>query len=133
MKFVLDTNVLFAAFVSHGVCAGLYEETLLRGRIAVSSFILKELEAKLATKAKLSRADAGEVVAAVRAVAEVVEPLPLADAVCRDPDDDWILATALAAQADALVTGDQDLLVLQRHEGIPILTPRDGLALLRSA
>jgi predicted nucleic acid-binding protein len=50
--------------------------------------------------------------------------------VCRDADDDLVLAAALAAKADAIVTGDQDLLVLKRFKGIPILNPRDCLALL---
>ena len=51
----------------------------------------------------------------VRRLAEevtLVVPQPLPAGVCRDPDDDAILATALAAEADYLVTGDQDLLVL---------------------
>lgn len=42
--------------------------------------------------------------------------------VCRDPDDDAILACAVAAKADLIVSGDKDLLVLQSHAGIPILT-----------
>ena len=133
MRIVFDTNVLFAAFVAHGVCAGLYEECLLRGRIVVSQFILEELQEKLLTKAKLSQVEVKEVIDAVSADAEIVEKQPLATRVCRDADDDWILATALAAKADALVTEDKDLLVLERHEGIPILTPRDCLAFLRSA
>lgn len=133
MRIVFDTNVLFAAFVAHGVCAGLYEECLLRGRIVVSQFILEELQEKLLTKAKLSQVEVEEVIDAVSADAEILETQPLATRVCRDADDDWILATALAAKADALVTGDKDLLVLERHEGIPILTPRDCLAFLRSA
>jgi putative PIN family toxin of toxin-antitoxin system len=127
----LDTNVLFAAFVAHGVCAGLYEECLLRGRIVVSLFILRELEEKLVSKARLSQSEAGDIIDAVKADAEITETRPLAARVCRDADDDWILATALAAKADALVTGDKDLLVLGQHQGVPILTPRDGLALLR--
>ncbi len=56
MRIVFDTYVLFAAFVAHGVCAGLYEECLLRGLIVVSPFILEELQEKLLTKAKLSPA-----------------------------------------------------------------------------
>jgi putative PIN family toxin of toxin-antitoxin system len=132
MRIVFDTNVLFAAFVAHGACAGLYEECLLRGRIVVSQFILEELQEKLLTKAKQSRVEVEEVIDAVSADAEIVETQPLANRVCRDADDDWILATTLAAKADALVTGDKDLLVLERYEGIPILTPRDCLAFLRS-
>ena len=74
----------------------------------------------------------GEQPTALEGDAEIVAIQPLAMPVCRDADDDWILATALAAKADGLVTGDNDLLVLGRHEGVPILTPRDCLALLRS-
>lgn len=131
MRIVFDTNVLFAAFVAHGVCAGLYEECLQGGRIVVSQVILEELRVELHTKAKLSRAEADEVIAAVAADAEVVAVPPLPKPVSRDPDDDWILAAALAAKADALVTGDKDLLVLGRLEGIPILSPRACLAFLR--
>ncbi|MEK0445673.1 MAG: hypothetical protein RLZZ399_994 [Verrucomicrobiota bacterium] len=133
MRIVFDTNVLFAAFLAHGVCAGLYEECLLRGRIVVSLFILEELREKLLAAAKLSLMEVEEVIDAVCADAEIVETQPLATPVCRDADDNWILATTFAAKADALVTGDKDLLVLERHEGIPILTPRDCLAFLRSA
>lgn len=132
MTVVFDTNVLFAAFVAHGVCAGLYEECLLRGQIVVSPFILEELHGKLLLKAKLTRAEADEVIDTISADAKRVSISPLTKPICRDSDDDFILATALAAQADALVTGDKDLLVLERVEGIPILSPRDVLTLLRS-
>lgn len=130
MKIVFDTNVLFAAFVTHGVCAGLYEECLSCGRIVVSRFILEELREKLLVKAKLGLSEVREVLAAVRADAEIVETQPLAAPVCRDAEDDEILATALAAKADALVTGDKDLLVFEPYECIPILEPRDRLILL---
>ncbi len=131
MRIVFDTNVLFAAFVAHGVCAGLYEECLSQGRIVVSRFILEELQEKLLAKAKLTQAEAREVIDAVSADAEIVETRPLTVPIYRDADDDWILATALAAKADALVTGDKDLLVIEQYKGIPILTPRDCLSLLR--
>lgn len=45
----------------------------------------------------------------------------------RDPDDAMILATASAANAEAIVTGDQDLLTINEFEGIPIMTPTDFL------
>ena len=131
MKLVFDTNVLFSAFVAHGVCAGLYEECLLRARIVVSPAILFELRDKLVAKARLSPGEAKEVVEAIAASAEVVVPQPLPAPACRDPDDDMVLATALAAKATAIVSGDQDLLVLGRFRGIPILTPRGCLVLIR--
>ena len=52
---------------------------------------------------------------------------PLAQPVCRDPDDDAVLALARAAQADLIVSGDQGLLVLEQFEGVPIVTPREAL------
>jgi len=45
--------------------------------------------------------------------------------VCRDPGDDAILACALEARADYLVTGEVDLLELKNFEGIRIVNPRD--------
>jgi predicted nucleic acid-binding protein len=43
--------------------------------------------------------------------------------VCRDPTDNMVLEAAVAGQADAIVSGDEDLLTLSPFEGIPILSP----------
>lgn len=59
----------------------------------------------------------------------VVEISPLPAPVCRDPDEDRILATSLAARADCLITGDADLLVLDRYDDIPIVRPAEFWAL----
>jgi uncharacterized protein len=63
----------------------------------------------------------------VRMLAEVIDPPPLPQPVCRDPDDDAVLALAVAAQADVMISGDEDLLSLQSFEGIPILNPTMAL------
>jgi uncharacterized protein len=52
---------------------------------------------------------------------------PLRVPVCRDPDDDVVLATAVAADAEAIITGDEDLLVLKTYTRVRILTPRQFL------
>jgi len=65
--------------------------------------------------------------AEVRRLAEVIEPPALPQPVCRDPDDDHLLALALAAQAEAIVSGDHDLLVLQQFQGISVLDPAAAL------
>jgi putative PIN family toxin of toxin-antitoxin system len=49
--------------------------------------------------------------------------------VCRDPNDDPILQTAVAAQAELLVAGDRDLLSLKSFHGIGIVTPVDYLSM----
>lgn len=128
MRLLLDTNVLFAAFLSHGVCAGLYEEALLHAEIIVSEEILSDLGEKLGSKGKLTKSEAAEVIDAVRSDAGVVGELPLDQPVCRDPDDDMVLGSARSGKADVIVTGDKDLLVLKSFRKIPILTPRECLS-----
>jgi predicted nucleic acid-binding protein len=48
--------------------------------------------------------------------------------VSRDPDDDHVLACALAAQADLIVSGDRDLLTLREYQGMPILSTAGAMA-----
>lgn len=59
-----------------------------------------------------------------------VTPVTDVRGVADDEEDDLVLATAVAGQADCLVTGDLGLLRLGSYEGIPIVSPRDFLALL---
>ncbi len=58
---------------------------------------------------------------------EMVVAPPLPQPVCRDPDDDAVLACALAAQADLIVSGDADLLVLKQFQNIRIITPAEAV------
>ena len=67
----------------------------------------------------------------IREVLRMVQAPALASRVCRDPDDDAALACAKAAHADLIVSGDQDLLVLQAFEGIQIVTVAQALERLR--
>ena len=53
----------------------------------------------------------------------LVVPAPLESSVCRDADDDLVLATARTGERAAILTGDQDLLVLDPFHGIRVLAP----------
>jgi len=71
---------------------------------------------------------AREIISRFRATALIVEaPAVPPPSALRDPDDIHVLACAKAAWADAVVTGDMDLLTTETFEGIPILTVRQAL------
>lgn len=125
MRVVLDTNVLIAAFVARGQCHELLEHLSRAHQLVTSEPILGELSGKLAGKIGARPETVRRTLALLRSRMEIVEAAPLPSPVCRDPDDDVVLATALAADADCLITGDSDLLVLQEHGSIPIVRPAD--------
>lgn len=124
MRVVLDTNVLFAAFATRGLCEAVFEVCLASHRLVLSKPILAELRRHLRGKLKVPPRHADAIVELLREEAEIVEPADVPSDACRDPDDLVILGTAAAGEADALVTGDDDLLALERFGEIPILRPR---------
>jgi putative PIN family toxin of toxin-antitoxin system len=91
-----------------------------------SDFILNETREKLIEKFEYAADLADEAVSLLRSRMELVVPEKLQRQVCRDPDDDNVLATAVSGKCDCIITGDKDLLVLKAHEGINILSPRDS-------
>lgn len=125
MRVLLDTNVLIAAFIARGVCSELLEHCIRNHSLISSKLLLRELEEKLADKFKFTHQEIREVAVLLRGKTEIVEPVSLDQPVCRDPDDDVVLATALVGECDCIVTGDKDLLVLERFRQIPILAPAD--------
>lgn len=125
MKLVLDVNVLVAAFGTRGACSELFSHVAGRYPVAISELMLVDLRQNLTRKFRLTSEEAASVESVVRAAAAVVEPGGLDKSTCRDPDDDHVLAVALLAGADAIVTGDKDLLVLHPFRGVAIVRPRD--------
>lgn len=123
MRLVLDTNVLIAAFISHGACNELLEHCALHHHIVLSRFILDELKDKLIEKFGFTVREANATVRLVKSQSEIVTTESLAAPICRDPDDDTVISTALAGQCACIVTGDKDLLALETINGIRIVSP----------
>jgi len=133
VRAVVDTNVLIAGLLWRGsphtllahVRSGLVS-------LVTSPSLLAELGEVLGRPkfdAILTRTETlrERVLVEIGQLAEVFEPPALVQPVCRDPDDDRVLALALAARADVIVSGDADLLELRQFEGIPILDPAQAL------
>jgi putative PIN family toxin of toxin-antitoxin system len=125
VRLVLDTNVLIAAFVARGVCHELLEHCQREHALVTSDVILAEFEAKLLQKFKVPPLDAREARALLASSMQRITLEPLDAAVCRDPDDDWVLATAVTRRCACLITGDKDLLALKRFQDLAILTPSE--------
>lgn len=75
--------------------------------------------------------NANAVLALYRTVVEVVEPT-LVPRVVRDADDDQVIAAALAAHADLIVSGDEDLLAIGSYQGIRIINAAEALFQLQN-
>ena len=133
MRAVIDTNVLLAALLWPGPPHALLAQAR-DGRVTLisSPALLAELADVLGRPkfaAILARigSSVDQLLAQARQLVEVVEPPPLPEPVCRDPDDDEVLALALASRAELIVSGDNDLLVLAQFEGVPIVNPAQTL------
>ena len=139
MRAVIDTNVLLSALLWGGTPRALLEHVRNGTVTLISSQALLAELARVLERPKFdvillrTNTPRAQSLAEVRQLAEVIDPPPLVQPVCRDPDDDALLALAIAAQADLLISGDDDLLSLGSFEGIPILTPAQALKRLLAA
>jgi putative PIN family toxin of toxin-antitoxin system len=134
VRVVIDTNVLVSGLFWRGPPYALIEQGRAGSITIVSSTtILNELSVvvrrrKFRTILTRSRTDPEQMMRALRRLVEIVDPPPLAAPASRDPDDDAVLALAVATRADLIVSGDADLLTLRSHDGIPIVDPAAALA-----
>lgn len=125
MRVFLDTNVLVSAFATRGLCADILRLVLSEHELVTGEAVLIELERTLERKIRLVPDTVGEVLAFMRAYH--VEPIPsrLPDVGVEDPDDLVVLATAISAGAEVLVSGDSDLLRVAKEVGeVRITNPR---------
>lgn len=126
MRVFLDTNVLVAAFATRGLCADVVRVVLAEHRLLASETVLSELSRALRHKIRLPDRSVRSVVAFLRQEATVVtSAVPVPVPTLRDPSDAAIVAEALAARADVLVTGDGDLLDVAASLPLHVASPRD--------
>ena len=125
MKIFLDTNVLVSGFSTRGLCADLIRLVLAEHELVVGEVVLRELKRVLTRKIELPAKTIQEIIAFLEQ--QTVQPTPKAvsSIPVRDEDDQWVLASALAAKVEVLVTGDKDLLdIAAKVTGLTITDPR---------
>jgi uncharacterized protein len=139
MRVVLDTNVVTSALLWRGASYQLLQAIRQAPSIQLytSAELLEELadvlsRPSLAGRLAVIGRSADDVLLDYITAVTVVDAPPLAQPVCRDPDDDAVLALGIAAQAELIVSGDKNLLVLVQHEGMPVVTARTAIEALEA-
>lgn len=130
MRVVVDTNVLVSRLlVPESLPGRAVRSVVLHEEMLVSEPTISEL-AQVLGRPKFDR----YVSAAARRrflaeLAGFATPIPILRRIraCRDPRDDKFLELAINGSADAILTGDEDLLALHPFQGIAILTPAEWL------
>ena len=133
MRAVIDTNIIIRAGIKPTGTVGPVLERLRNGEFTAiyTEPILDDLLAKLALprmreKYQIGDDDVDTLLVLLALRGELVNPSRSVRA-CRDPDDDMFIEAALQGKAGWVVTGDQDLLTLEKFEGIRFVTPRTFL------
>ncbi len=136
MKLVLDTNTVISGFLWRKA-PRLIIDAAVEGRIelATSTALIDELTRVIA-RTKFSRkisehgVSARALVERYAKLAELIAPALIRRTVPHDADDDHVLACALAARADCIVSGDRHLLNLKHYHGMRIINAAEALRAL---
>jgi putative PIN family toxin of toxin-antitoxin system len=133
VRLVLDTNTVISGLLWQGTPGRLIDAAQTKSiTLCTSVSLLAELRGVLAREKFVGRLQAralnvSEVFDGYAALVTIVAPAGIAPIVTRDPADDAVLACALAAQSDLIVSGDPHLRNLKIYHGIPIITATDAL------
>lgn len=126
MKIVIDTNVVMSGVFFGGAPRKVLESiTTDKFDAYATSEIMEEYSE---TIKELSEKYGGRLdkkgLSRFTLKLHVIEPETKVQ-ICRDPDDDKFLSCAIDSKSLYIVSGDKDLLVLEKYEGVEIITARD--------
>lgn len=138
MRIVADTNIVLSGLLWRGPPRQIIDHARAGTITLHTSFVLLAELAEVIGRGRFARRiqnaqlSAAGLVADYQRLAVLADPPPLPEPVSRDPDDDHVLACALAAEATLIVSGDDDLLSLGRFRDIRILTAAHMLEFIAS-
>ncbi len=124
MKVFFDTNVLVSAYTARGISSDLLQLVLAEHELLTGEVNLNELRRVLRDRFRAGAGQVDAIISALRDETIIPKPNKRLAIEIRDPDDAWVLASAVAGGADMLVTGDEDLLSVATQSPVTIVTPR---------
>ena len=127
MKIVADTNIFISSFFWGGTPRKVMERIIDgKDKLFVCKEILQEAASVMARpKFNVSREYIIRFINSIEEIANYVTITGIVKQICRDSEDDKILECALLANADYIITGDADLLILKEFQGIKIITANE--------
>jgi putative PIN family toxin of toxin-antitoxin system len=132
MRVVLDSNVIVSALSTEGPCNYIFEYCIKKKHtIVISQYILKEVYTTLKNKFEADETKTSFAINFLKEWCELNSYKRLTKKICRDSDDDEILALAKDNNTEYIVTGDKDLLILKKINNTNIISPREFLILLK--
>jgi putative PIN family toxin of toxin-antitoxin system len=138
IRVVLDTNILVSSLVAeYGPLRQILDAWLEdRYSLVTSLYLVEELihvlsYPRIAKRVHLDEEELTAIMAALLSKAEVTPGHLRLPGVTRDPKDDAVVACAKEGDANYIVSGDQDLLVLDEYEGIRVVTPRQFVEVMQ--
>lgn len=132
MRVFLDTNVLVSAVATRGLCAEVLHVVVAEHDLVLGERVLGELRQVLRQKIGLGAGAIEDVERFLRRQGQVVRGTRAPSVRVRDAADSHVLAEAIEAGVDVVVTGDHDLLEVAAKAPVSIVTPRGFWDLLRT-
>ena len=127
MRAVLDTNVVMSAIFFGGMPLKIVRAAFARKveLVATRAVLSEYREVAERLHEQFPSVNCRRPLSILESKVTIVRPVALGDAICRDPDDDAILACALGGKAKVICSGDGDLLALDGFRGLEIMQPSD--------
>lgn len=133
MRVTVDTNIVVSAFLWGGNPSRVLDSAKGGSIILFTSPTLIEELVDVLSRKHLAKqlaavgSSVAEIVDEYKALSELIDAPDIEPVIIRDPDDDAVIACAVASQSDVIVSGDKDLLDLGEYQDIRILKAADLL------
>jgi putative PIN family toxin of toxin-antitoxin system len=125
MRILCDTNVIVSAFATSGSCHDVIDHAIHHHELLYTPAILHECESVFKNKFQYPESFIDKIASFIKKRFIEGKTAVEIDKVCRDHDDDYVLADALINNINVIITGDKDLLELRIYKDIRIINPKE--------